>query len=54
MQSHYNDLFFCLDLFNSFAKQATQYYATSKMVLHTDTMLQNSAKYRFVHTFFKK
>ena len=53
-QSYYNNLVFCLHLFNPFAKQTTQFCATYKMVLRTDTTMQNSTKYKVVHTFFKK
>ena len=53
-QSHYTNLIFCLDLFNPFAKQTTQCCVTYKMVLRVDTMMQNSIKYRVVHSFFEK
>ena len=52
-QSHYNNLFFCLHQFNPFAKQTTQYRITYKIVLHTDTMLQNSTKIEFFIRFSK-
>ena len=53
-QSHYDNLVFCLHLFNPFAKQTTQYCVTYKIVLHTDTVMQSSTKYRVVHRFFEK
>ena len=53
-QSQYDNLVFCLRLFNPFAKQTTQYCVTYKIVLHTDTVMQSSTKYRVVHKFFEK
>ena len=53
-QSRDNNLVFCLHLFNPFAKQTTQYCVAYKAVLRTDTMTQNSTKYRVAQTFFKK
>ena len=53
-QSHYSNLIFCLHLFNPFAKQTIQYCVMYKMVLRTDTVMQNSTKYRVVNRFFEK
>ena len=53
-QSHYTNLIFCLHLFDLFAKQTTQYCVAYKMVLRTDTVMQNNTKYRVVHRFFEK
>ena len=53
-QSHYNNLIFCLHLFNPYAKQTTQYCVTYEMVLRTDTVMQTSRKYRVVYRFFEK
>ena len=53
-QSHYTNLIFCLHLLNLFAKQTTQHCVTYKMVLRTNTVMQNSTKYRVVHRYFEK
>ena len=53
-QSHYNNSVFCLHLFNPFAKQTTQYCVMNKIVLRTDTVMQNSTKYRVGLRFFEK
>ena len=50
---HDNNLVFCLHLFNPFAKQTTQYCVTNKMVLSTDTVMNNITKYRVVYRFLK-
>ena len=53
-QSHYTNLIFCLHLFNPFARQTTQYCVTYKMMYRTNRVMQNSIKYRVVHSFFEK
>ena len=52
-QSHYTNLIVCLYLFNPFAKQTTQYCGTYKMVLRTDTVMQNSQNIELFIGFLK-